>query len=139
MRRRLAAAGLVEISEKLDSGTRLDFEDGVRLFECSDLFTVGWLANRERERRYGHHTFYNHNIRLEATNVCEASCLFCAFARLGPDDKGAYTLTLEQALDKLRQRRHQPVERATRSNTQSMSIPSLEICRSKLGTDPFRV
>ena len=32
-----------------------------------------------------------------------------------------------------------PVERATRSNTQSMSIPSLEICRSTLRTDPFRV
>ena len=109
MRRRLADAGLLDISEKLNSGTRLDFKDGVRLFECPDLFAVGWLANRERERRYGHHTFYNHNIRLEATNVCEASCLFCAFARLGPSDKGAYTLTLEQALDKLRQRRHQPL------------------------------
>ena len=109
MRRRLAAAGLLDISEKLNSSTRLDFEDGVRLFECPDLFTVGWLANRERERRYGHHTFYNHNLRLEATNVCGASCLFCSFARLGPGDKGAYTLTLEQALDKLRQRRHQPL------------------------------
>jgi aminodeoxyfutalosine synthase len=36
-----------------------------------------------------------------------ASCLFCAFARLKPGDAGAYTMSLEQAWDKLRQRRHQ--------------------------------
>ena len=47
-----------------------------------DLLAVGWLANRERERRHGARTYFNHNLRLEATNVCEASCLFCSFARL---------------------------------------------------------
>ncbi len=109
MRRRLAAAELLDIADKLDAGARLSLEDGVRLLECPDLLAVGWLANRERERRHGHDTFYNHNIRLEATNVCVASCLFCSFARLKPGDGGAYTLTLEQAWDKLRQRRHQPL------------------------------
>ena len=52
---------------------RLDLEDGVRLFEAPDLLAVGALANRERERRHGARTYYNHNIRLEATNVCVAS------------------------------------------------------------------
>jgi aminodeoxyfutalosine synthase len=70
---------------------------------------VGWLANREREKRHQARTFYNYNIRLEATNVCVASCLFCSFARLKPGDDQAYTLSLEQAWDKLRQRRHQPL------------------------------
>ncbi len=104
---RLRAAGLGTIAEKLDGGERLDLLDGVRLFETPDLLAVGWLANRERERRFGARTFYNHNIRLEATNVCVASCLFCSFARLKPGDAGAYTLSLEQAWDKLRQRRDQ--------------------------------
>jgi aminodeoxyfutalosine synthase len=104
---RLGAAGLSTIAEKLDNGERLDVLDGVRLFESADLLSVGWLANRERERRFGARTFYNHNIRLEATNVCVASCLFCSFARLKPGDAGAYTLSLEQAWDKLRQRRDQ--------------------------------
>ena len=54
-------------------------------------------------------TYYNYNIRLEATNVCVASCLFCSFARLKPGDAGAYTMSLEQAWDKLRQRAHQPL------------------------------
>jgi 2-iminoacetate synthase ThiH len=83
---RLAASGLVDVAEKLDAGERLNLEDGRRLFDSPDLLTVGWLANRERERRHGARTFYNYNIRIEATNVCVASCLFCSFARLKPGD-----------------------------------------------------
>ena len=106
---RLRAANLTEIVEKLDAGVRLDLRDGIRLFESPDLLAVGSLANREREKRHGARTFFNHNIRLEATNVCVASCLFCAFARLKPGDPGAYTMSLEEAWDKLRRRRDQPL------------------------------
>ena len=106
---RIASAGLRDVADKLDGGVRLDLEDGVGLFACPDLLAVGWLANREREKRHGARTFFNHNIRLEATNVCVASCLFCAFARLQPGDDGAYTMSLEQAWDKLRERAHQPL------------------------------
>src|SRR3954471_24174554 len=106
---RLASAGLLDIAAKLDRGERLDLAEGVQLFEAPDLLAVGWLANREREKRHGARTFFNYNIRLEATNVCVASCLFCAFARLKPGDDGAYTMSLEQAWDKLRQRAHQPL------------------------------
>jgi aminodeoxyfutalosine synthase len=109
MHPRLVAAGLEDIHDKLAAGQRLDLADGVRLFDCPDLLAVGWLANRERERRHGGRTFYNYNIRLEATNVCVASCLFCSFARLKPGDTGAYTMTLEEVWDKLRTRAHQPL------------------------------
>src|ERR1700716_1733036 len=109
MRSRLLAAGLADIADKLDAGIRLTLQDGVRLFDCPDLLSVGWLANREREKRHGPRTFYNYNIRLEATNVCVASCLFCSFALLKPGDTDAYTMTLEQVWDKLRQRAHQPL------------------------------
>ena len=109
MEQRLAALGLGCISDKLNSGERLSFDDGVRLFECPDLLAVGWLANREREKRHGGRTYYNFNIRLEATNVCVASCLFCSFARLKPGDPESYTMSLEQAWDKLRERAHQPL------------------------------
>ena len=107
MQARISAGGLGEIGAKVDQGVRLTLADGVRLFECPDLFAVGWLANRERERRHGPQTFFNHNLRLEATNVCVASCLFCSFARLQPGDPGAYTMSLEQAWDKLRGRADQ--------------------------------
>jgi len=106
---RIEAAGLADIAGKLEVQQRLALEDGVRLFDCPDLLAVAHLANRERERRHGKLTYYNFNIRLEATNVCVASCLFCSFARLTPDSPSAYTLSLEQVLDKLRQRAHQPL------------------------------
>jgi aminodeoxyfutalosine synthase len=97
------------IERKLAKGERLSLEDGVRLFEHPDLLAVARLANRERERRHGDLTYYNYNIRIEATNVCVASCLFCSFARLRPGDPAAYTMSLEQAWEKLRTRRHQPL------------------------------
>ena len=109
MRQRLQRLGLGAIDEKLSDGVRLSMEDGIRLFECPDLLALGWMANREREKRHGARTYYNFNIRLEATNVCVASCLFCSFARLKPGDAGSYTMTLEEARDKLRSRAHQPL------------------------------
>jgi aminodeoxyfutalosine synthase len=104
---RLASVGLSDIVAKLDAAERLDLHDGVRLFACADVHAVGWLANRERERRHGARTYYNYNLRLEATNVCVASCLFCSFARLRPGDSQAYTMSLQQIFDKLRSRADQ--------------------------------
>ncbi len=109
MYERLTTLGLSAIAGKLDAGERLSFDDGVQLFECPDLLALGWLANREREKRHAGRTYYNFNIRLEATNVCVANCLFCSFARLKPGDAGSYTMTLEQVFDKLRQRASQPI------------------------------
>ena len=109
MQARLRAAGLTDLDEKLRAEEQLTLEDGVRLFEAPDLLAVGWLANREREKRHGARTYFNYNLRLEPTNVCEASCMFCSFARLQPGMPEAYTMSLEDAWDKLRQRANQPL------------------------------
>jgi aminodeoxyfutalosine synthase len=109
MRNRLFAAGLSSIAEKVEARERLSFDDGVTLFNSTDLLALGWIANRERERRHGARTFFNHNLRLEATNVCEASCLFCSFARLKEGMPGSHTMSVEQILAKLRQRAGEPV------------------------------
>jgi aminodeoxyfutalosine synthase len=106
---RLHTAGLADINDKLERGERLTFDDGVRLFEAPDLLAVGWLANREREKRHGARTYFNYNLRVEPTNVCQASCLFCSFARLQPGMPEAYTMSLEEAWDKLRTRANQPL------------------------------
>lgn len=97
------------IGDKIAAGERLTFEDGVALFRHPDLHEVGRLANQVRERLHGRKTYYNYNLRLEATNVCVASCMFCSFARLKPTDAQAYTLSLEQVFDKLRARADQPL------------------------------
>jgi aminodeoxyfutalosine synthase len=109
MNQRLHRSDLAAIAEKLNARERLTSDDGVHLFQTPDLLALGWLANRERERRHGGRTYFNHNLRLEATNVCEASCLFCSFARLRPGDPGAHTMSVEQVFTKLRQRAHEPL------------------------------
>jgi aminodeoxyfutalosine synthase len=78
-------------------GERLGFDDGVALLREADLLAVGALANEVRERLHGDRTYFNRNMRLEVTNVCVASCLFCSFAKLEEGMPGAHTMKLEDA------------------------------------------
>jgi aminodeoxyfutalosine synthase len=93
---------LDSIEEKVRASERLDAEDGLALFMSKDLLRVGQLANLVRERRHGDRTFFNVNMRFEATNVCEASCRFCAFQKLEEGMPGAHTTTHERAWAELR-------------------------------------
>src|SRR5260370_4364215 len=85
------------IRQKLSAGDRLAFEDGLALFRHPDVVAVGPLANELRERLHGDRTYFNRNMRLEVTNVCVASCLFCSFAKLAEGAPGARTITREKA------------------------------------------
>lgn len=88
---------LTGIKEKIEAGEPLTREDGCNLFEHTDLLSIGQLANRVRERLHGDVTYYNWNLHLNTTNVCEASCLFCSFARLEEGMPNAYTMSIEDA------------------------------------------
>jgi aminodeoxyfutalosine synthase len=92
------------IRDKVRDGEPLSLEDGVALFEHPNLLEVGALANEVRERLHGDRTYFNRNLHINATNVCEASCRFCSFARLEEGKPGAYTMTHEQAWAKLQAR-----------------------------------
>ncbi len=98
----LKLAGLGDLREKVVARERLTFEEGVRLFECRDVAALGALANLVRERLHGDATYFNRNVHINATNVCEASCIFCSFARLKTGDPEAYTMTLEQAVGRVK-------------------------------------
>jgi len=92
------------IREKVRAGEPLSADDGVALFNHPNLLEVGALANEVRERLHGDRTYFNRNLHINATNVCEASCRFCSFARLKEGDKDAYTMTHEEAWGRLRAR-----------------------------------
>jgi aminodeoxyfutalosine synthase len=94
---------LDRIEEKLRAGERLDARDGIALWLEPDLLRLGQLANGVRERLHGDRTYFNVNMRLEVTNVCGASCSFCAFAKLEEGAPGARTMTHEQAWQELRE------------------------------------
>src|SRR5271157_6612956 len=93
---RIEDARLDSIAEKVGAGERLNFDDGVTLYESSDLLALGYLANHVREKLHGKRTYFNVNRHLNPTNVCVASCRLCAFGRK-PDAPAAYTMALEEA------------------------------------------
>ncbi len=99
---------LASIAEKVAARERLSFEEGVALFGEPDLLALGALANQVRERRHGDRTYFNKNMRLEVTNVCVASCLFCSFAKLEEGSPGARTMKLEDAWRELEVRMDDP-------------------------------
>jgi aminodeoxyfutalosine synthase len=86
---------LTPILEKVQSGQRLDYEDGLALYRSSDLLAIGHMANVIRERLHGDTTYFNVNRHINPTDVCVASCRLCAFGKKSKDPK-AYTMSLEE-------------------------------------------
>jgi aminodeoxyfutalosine synthase len=100
----MANVSFTSIRDKIRDGEALTLEDGVALFEHKNLLEVGALANEVRERLHGDRTYFNRNLHINATNVCEASCRFCSFARLEEGKPGAYTMSHAEAWSKLQAR-----------------------------------
>lgn len=76
---KIVGPDLMDIYAKVDAGTRLSFEDGVRLYETQNLTGVGFLANMVRERLHGAKTYYVRNQHINYTNICNKFCKFCSF------------------------------------------------------------
>jgi aminodeoxyfutalosine synthase len=103
------SARFATIAEKVHAREPLTFEDGVALYRHPDLLALGSLANGVRERLHGDRTYFNINFHINPTNVCEADCQFCSFARLRPGMPQAYTMSLPEIRQKLVEREGQPV------------------------------
>ena len=86
---------LKPILEKVISGERLSFDDGVALYRSPDILSLGYLANIVRERLHGDKTYFNVNRHINPTDVCVASCRLCAFGKKAKDPN-SYTMSLEQ-------------------------------------------
>jgi len=95
----VAVDTLQEIREKLEVGERLDFDDGLALFETDDLLGLGELADLARRLRSGgDEVFFVQNLYLNQTNVCRVKCKFCAFAKTRKQE-GAYTITADELVE----------------------------------------
>lgn len=94
------AARFDAIVDKVEAGQRLDFDDGLLLYDPGvPLQEIGQLANRVRERMHGNVAYFNINTHLNPTNVCIYRCRFCAFRSDLRDPKG-YAMTPEQILER---------------------------------------
>ena len=97
---KLVGPDLMDIYRKVDSGVRLSFEDGMRLFQAKDLSAVGYMANMVRERRHGAKTYFVANQHINYTNVCNKGCKFCSFyaKKGGP---APYEMSIEDVRERL--------------------------------------
>ncbi|MDP6869710.1 MAG: CofH family radical SAM protein [Candidatus Poseidoniaceae archaeon] len=85
------------IVNKIVSGTSLSLEDGIYLYNHSDLETIGKLANLVKKARFDDRAFFNLNVHINQTNICTLACKFCAFRR-GRNSKDAYALSIDEYL-----------------------------------------
>ncbi|CAN2041560.1 Aminodeoxyfutalosine synthase [Candidatus Magnetomoraceae bacterium gMMP-15] len=99
---------LYKIQEKLKSDIRLNFEDGLLLYNTQDIIGLGHLADNLRCKKHGRKAYYIYNQHINYTNICSNRCLFCAYAR-DKDENGAFTYSIEDVKNKLIERIDEPV------------------------------
>lgn len=90
---------LQQIGEKVLNNQRINFDEGVILFEKASLPYAGALANWVREEKHGDKTYFNRNFHIEPTNVCVFSCAFCSYSRLYAHREEGWELSVDQMLD----------------------------------------
>lgn len=99
------------ISEKVLSGERISFDEGVFLFEKGDLPFLGKLANFVREKKNGNYAYFNRNFHIEPTNFCVFDCKFCSYSRFLRErgDSQAWEMNEEEIFNIIRSYEGKPV------------------------------
>ncbi|MBR4383811.1 MAG: aminofutalosine synthase MqnE, partial [Selenomonadaceae bacterium] len=85
---------LVSAHEKISSGSRLDADELLALYEENNLLYLAESARRVKESKTGKKIFYTVNRHVNLTNVCSANCPLCAFQCQSGDNR-AFTLELD--------------------------------------------
>lgn len=93
--------GLASIYDAVLAGERLSVEDGARLFACTDMNAIGALAHHVRTRLNGDKAYYVLNRHVNYTNICVNGCLFCAFQKEKDEQAGAFSLTVDDIVNKI--------------------------------------
>ncbi len=85
-----------KILDKARAGERISFAEGVQLLESDELVPLGDAADAVTRRLHPEpYRTYNIDRNINYSNICSATCDFCAFYRK-PNQDGAYVLAPEQ-------------------------------------------
>lgn len=98
----LQTGPLDDLYAKVDAGQRISDADALRLFESTDLNTVGAIADLQCRRKNGDRASYIANRYINYSNYCILSCQFCAFARKKRDADG-FQHSIEEMVAKARE------------------------------------
>lgn len=106
----LRRSGLDGIFAKIQDGVRLDFDDGMRLYQTADLAGLGYLANSVREQRSGDRAYFVRNLHINYTNICNKLCKFCSFYTPPNSENGkGYVLSPEEAAQRVARHSAEPI------------------------------
>ncbi|MGW8195324.1 MAG: radical SAM protein, partial [Desulforhopalus sp.] len=108
MEKYINKAGLGKILDKVQTGTRLSFEDGRLLYQCNDILALGHLANIVRNRMNGDKAYFIYNQHINYSNICNNLCKFCAFGR-EKDSELAYEMSVDEVKAKVKERLSEPI------------------------------
>lgn len=101
-------AGFGDILEKVEAGERLSCDDGIRLYNSTDILSLGYMANLVRNRINGDNAYYIYNQHINYSNICTNLCKFCAFGK-DKEHEQAYEMDLETVKQKVRDRLDEPI------------------------------
>lgn len=101
-------AGFGDILEKVEVGERLSCDDGIRLYNSTDILSLGYMANLVRNRINGDNAYYIYNQHINYSNICTNLCKFCAFGK-DKEHEQAYEMDLETVKQKVRDRLDEPI------------------------------
>ncbi|MEO1927874.1 MAG: aminofutalosine synthase MqnE [Nautiliaceae bacterium] len=83
--------------KKLENKEELSIKEAEKLYD-SELFDLGFFANKIREEKFGKKTYFNINRHINPTNICKDVCKFCAFSahrkNLHP-----YTMSVDECVE----------------------------------------
>ncbi|MGD9580568.1 MAG: CofH family radical SAM protein [Vampirovibrionia bacterium] len=87
-----------DIAEKILNNDRISYDDAIRLYNHSDILTIGALADYARTNRAPeeskNYAYFINNYHINITNICEGDCKFCAYKKTEQDPE-AYFMELD--------------------------------------------
>jgi len=90
-----------DITEKIQSGIRIDVNEALRLMSHPNVAELGLLADMVRRSKHPEDIVtYNVGRNINYTNVCWVRCDFCAFYR-APGSTEGYVLPHEEIFEKI--------------------------------------
>jgi FO synthase subunit 2 len=95
-----------EVLERALEGDRLETSDAELLLNTTgdDFLALGLVANKIRKDRVGEDITYVVNRNINFTNICEGTCLFCAYHKK-EGEPGSYLLSLEEIEKRVKEAR----------------------------------
>ena len=92
---------LEQISERIQSGQRLEFEEAFEIYRSADFHSLGNAAHRVRVQKHPQPIVtYVVDRNINYSNICVCGCRFCAFFKT-PGQPGGYVLTREELSKKI--------------------------------------